>query len=95
MRKLSSDEAPLQVHVGDAEDDNLWVQDQIRKGSGVGGTQPPPSAAHGAHASSRYPPGRGISKADAAAFAVTGATALATLQQHFQRLKATPPLLLH
>lgn len=83
----------------DEEDDNLWIQDQIRKGGGVGVPAPPPrnsAAGHAAawqsHPPGGYPSGGRVSMADAAVVALSGEAALAALQQNFQRLKVSSPL---
>jgi hypothetical protein len=82
----------MQVNMADEEDDNQWVQDQIRKGGGVGVPAAPPrnSAAGHAAAWQGYPQAGRVSKADAAAYNLSGEAALATLQQNFQRIKVIP-----
>ena len=76
------------MHTGDEEDDSHWVQEQIRKGVGVGQT-PQQASAHTAAVFAQSA-GRGqILTAKAAADEVvrSGQAAMHTLQQNLERIK--------
>lgn len=78
------------MHARDQEDDNDWVQEQIRKGVGLGQSNahtPPPSAAAFAQSAG----GGAILTAKAAATEVSrsGDAAMQSLLKTLERLKAS------
>ena len=85
------------MHTRDEDDDNQWVQDQIRKGVGVGQTAQQASAQTAA-AFAKHNSGGGpilTSRAAAEEVSQSGQAAMHALQHSLQRLKVCAQHLLN